>query len=86
MTSKSSQPRSRLGMTCNIDRRGKRVRGAAGVVCALIGAALAAWALLGAGLWVWVGAAAFVAAGAFSLFEAANGWCAVRAIGWKTKV
>jgi len=64
--------------TCNIDRRGRLVRGIFGLVA------------LGAGVWMilqtdhafWgTGLCAF---GAFGIFEALKGWCALRALGIQT--
>ena len=76
-----------MAFTCNIDRRGRRVRGVVGGVVVLIGVGLAAAAWwTGLGLALGVPAAAAILAGAFGLFEAANGWCAVRAMGFKTPV
>jgi len=62
----------------NIGRTGRIVRAGYGVV--LIGAGLA---LSGYSLWICLG---LVAAGAFGLFEAARGWCLMRACGLKTRL
>lgn len=74
-----------MGLTCNIDRRGKRVRAILGVILVLgaLGFAAGAWMT---GRYVAFGLPAGMAllAGLFGLFEAANGWCAVRAMGYKT--
>lgn len=71
-----------MGLTCNIDRRGQRVRAAIGVVLIV----LAITALLGLGERDWVRVTSIVAGvlGFFALFEAANGWCALRALGVRT--
>lgn len=76
-----------MGLTCNIDRRGKRVRAILGVILVLsaLGLAIAAW-LTGRHLALGVPAGFALLAGLFGLFEAANGWCAVRAMGYKTPV
>jgi hypothetical protein len=74
-------------MKCNIDGRGRRVRATGGIVCGVAGAALIvtffaahySYAMLAVGL-------ALEAAGAFQLFEARQGWCALRAMGVKTRV
>jgi hypothetical protein len=34
----------------------------------------------------WLVGGVLVVGGAFSLFEAANGWCAARALGFKTRL
>jgi len=74
-------------MKCNIDDKGRRVRRTGGIVCCVAGAALVviflaahfsyAMLLVGLGL---------LALGAFQLFEAQKGWCALRAMGVKTRV
>ena len=64
--------------TRNIERRGRWMRGGMGL--ALLGAAGLAWDrshLL---------AALFAGGGAFALFEAARGWCLLRACGLKTRL
>ncbi len=57
-------------MQCNIDARGKAVR--------LLFGGGATWSVI-AGL-------STIAGGAFMIFEGASGWCAVRAMGFKTKL
>jgi hypothetical protein len=63
---------------CNIDRRGRVLRFASGAMLLLAGGVFywqsihwAGWILLAAGLFTW--------------FEAARGWCVVRAFGFKTR-
>ena len=61
----------------NLDKKGRRLRGLG--AAALILGGLAAWpASLLLGLML-------LASGAFVLFEALRGWCALRACGIKTK-
>jgi hypothetical protein len=62
----------------NIDRRGRIVRAVWGVALILAG-------LLLAGRPPWLCVALF-AAGGFALYEAARGWCLMRACGIKTKL
>lgn len=62
----------------NIDNRGRIVRGI-GAACLLLGAVFAFEFSLGLGL-------VLLASGAFVLFEALRGWCALRACGIKTKL
>ena len=73
---------------CNIDARGKAVRltmGLASLLAAVVlGTAIAAGWLPGGLLWLAVVAAAL--GGAFAVFEGWAGWCAVRALGFKTPV
>lgn len=81
---KSTSTKSRSGLACNIDQRGKRARLISGAIVVLCGGALiitgliAKWkALLMAGIFLDV-------AGAFMIFEGTRGWCVLRAIGIKT--
>jgi hypothetical protein len=75
-----------MALVCNINARGKRTR-------LIIGLLLLLAAIL-AGIWGWwkgpaiflIFAAVLALAGGFSVFEAAAGWCAVRAMGFKTRV
>jgi hypothetical protein len=76
-----------MSLQCNIDSRGKRARLVSGIILILI-------ALIAAGIWAWprhsaVGwaiALLFLIAGAFSIFEARAGWCALRAMGIRTRL
>jgi putative Ca2+/H+ antiporter (TMEM165/GDT1 family) len=73
-----------MALTCNIDRRGRAIRGIAGAIAIATGAA------------IWVGTDAtrawptilitllFLITGLFTVFEATVGWCAIRAMGRKT--
>jgi hypothetical protein len=63
----------------NIDRPGRKVRAICGAVFLLSGLAL--------GIYVrwWLGVAVSLA-GAFMIFEAARGWCIVRAMGFRTRI
>jgi uncharacterized membrane protein len=62
----------------NIDRRGRIVRGAWGTALIIAG-------LLLAGHHQWL-CLALITAGAFALYEAARGWCLMRACGIKTRL
>jgi hypothetical protein len=66
-------------MSPNIDAAGRRARAVLGAVFLLLALALF---LLG---WGWL-ALLSAAAGAFTLFEAARGWCVARACGIKTRI
>ena len=78
-------------MQCNIDAKGKAVRLIVGIIAAVIGIVLLALALTGvvvdngARVTVVVGAA-LVLGGGFGIFEGAAGWCAIRAMGFRTKL
>ena len=74
-----------MALQCNIDSRGRVARLVYGVV--LMGAgSLAAWlwAAQTGSAWAWVVSVATIAGGAFAIFEARAGWCALRAMGIKT--
>jgi len=62
----------------NIDGRGRVLRAVWGAALVLVGLLLS-----GSHLWACFGLAAF---GAFALYEAARGWCLLRACGIKTKL
>ncbi|HET9929795.1 MAG TPA: hypothetical protein VFQ35_03875 [Polyangiaceae bacterium] len=58
-----------------------------GIGLALAGAASALfWALPHGGALAWTATLGLLASGAFAIFEARKGWCAVRALGIKTPV
>ena len=66
-------------MQCNIDSKGRRIRGINAVV--LTATAAVAWWMD----WpIWI-AIVLGLGGLFSGFEALKGWCALRAMGIKTK-
>ena len=74
-------------MQCNIDAKGKAVRLIYGLLMLAIAAVLAV--LLGLGVfgvwWLWLIVAGLALMGGFSIFEARQGWCVVRAMGIRTK-
>lgn len=74
-------------MQCNIDAKGKFVRliyGLLMLAAAIVLAGLILMNVIGGG-WVWAIVVGLVAMGAFGIYEARAGWCAVRAMGIKTK-
>ena len=75
-----------MKLTCNIDAKGSRVRGISGTI--LMGlailSALAVW--LTGWNWLWWATAGCALGCAVQLFEAANGWCVLCAMGFKTKI
>lgn len=90
-----------MAFACNIDRRGRTIRTIAGAVALLAGLALlVAPALIGGepdaagtpkdladrNAALLIGGLAACCGGAFMLFEGLVGWCAVRAMGFKTPV
>jgi hypothetical protein len=76
-----------VALACNIDQRGRTYRYRIGFVLLALGSALGFVLLLARpGMLGWLIGGLLVAAGAFSLFEARNGWCVARALGIKTRV
>ncbi len=71
-------------MQCNIDARGKAVRLLFGVLFALVGIGILVFG--GGANWGLIAGLSSIAGGAFMIFEGASGWCAVRAMGFKTKL
>ena len=75
-------------MRCNIDAKGKAVRLVCGAAFAVAGLTLAA--LVGvsvlAGWWVWVLAGGMIISGSFQIYEGLCGWCALRALGFRTPI
>jgi len=63
----------------NIQRRGRIARGTIGVVCLAAG-------IIAVEKFSWRAGFILMAAGLFALFEAARGWCLMRACGLKTKL
>ncbi|MBA4030237.1 MAG: hypothetical protein C0478_04995 [Planctomyces sp.] len=74
-------------MQCNIDQRGRRVRMIGGIICTLAGVICLGLAAAGVAVvpLVCTGIGLLVA-GAFQIFEARKGWCAIRAMGFKTPI
>ena len=77
-----------MALECNIDARGKAVRMKLGirlVILSLILAALTYFGFIPATLgWLLAGGTFF--GGAFTIWESRKGWCAIRAMGFKTKI
>lgn len=75
-----------VGMKCNIDSTGAKIRRVYGIMALLVAGMLAALALWAGTWWLWIVVGCAAAAGIFCLFEAQKKWCALRAIGMKTPV
>ena len=75
-------------MQCNIDARGKAYRYRLGIYALSIAAIFSLLTLVGVlvstNWWYVVAVIAF--SGAFTIFEARTGWCAIRAMGFKTRI
>lgn len=76
-----------MALQCNIEARGRLARLIGGIVVLIAGfGVMFLWALpSGAGM-AWVIAVGLLLAGAFAIFEAGAGWCAMRAMGFKTRM
>ena len=73
-------------MPCNIDAKGKAVRLICGIIALLIGIVLIAlrqFDVLPDPLWLYAGIASALV-GKFCILEGWAGWCALRALGFKT--
>ena len=74
-----------MALNCNIDSRGRRARLIYGIAMVLVGLTLSVFWAAGSDSAVrWTIAAGCVLAGAFGIFEARAGWCAIRAMGIRT--
>ena len=70
----------------NIDRRGRRARLIAGIVLDLCGVALVVAGVSGGRRGMLIGGVVALVFGSFTIFEAANAWCVLRAMGIKTRL
>lgn len=71
--------------TCNINARGRLVRLVWGLILVAGGLLLMLfWALPAGGWLAWFVSVLTIASGGFAIYEARAGWCAVRAMGFKT--
>jgi hypothetical protein len=74
-----------MGLTCNIDARGKRARLINGIIMIAVGVAIGIWAWIDQPF-LWIMALVPLLIGGFCVFEARAGWCALRAMGIKTRL
>ena len=77
-----------LALECNIDVRGKAVRMKLGirlVIISLILASLTYFEIIPTTLG-WLATVASLGGGVFTIWESRKGWCAIRAMGFKTKI
>lgn len=74
-------------MQCNIDSRGRAYRLVMGFVLVALGAWLtAAWAWPSGQVIAWLVSIACLLPGLFGIVEGWAGWCAIRAMGFRTRV
>ena len=73
--------------TCNIDARGRLIRLVWGLILVAGGLLLMLfWALPAGGWLAWLVTLLTIGSGVFAIYEARAGWCAVRAMGFKTPI
>lgn len=74
-------------ITCNLERPGRWLRGVSGFVVLILAALLyfTDWVPMAPG-WRLLTAVLLLLFGGFQLFEAFVGWCAVRALGFRTPI
>jgi len=73
-------------MQCNIDRSGRTLRLVMGAIIEMIGFALLLWWYRGGPPWSIWPAIACIGLGNFAIIEGTIGWCAVRAMGFRTPI
>lgn len=75
-----------MALVCNIDSRGKRARLIAGIVLLAIAVAAGVWAWHVGSMLAGLVAGLIACCGSFAVFEARAGWCALRAMQFKTPI
>lgn len=75
-----------MKLTCNIDQRGRKARLVTGVIADVCGVAGILAGLFGNSTGMLIAGILLSIAGSFMIFEGAHGWCALRAIGIKTRI
>ena len=73
-------------MQCNIDDTGVRLRRVWGIMVLCVAGVVAGLAWWSGIWWLWGLAGGAVVAGGFALFESRQKWCALRAMGIKTRI
>jgi hypothetical protein len=74
-----------VALACNINRRGRGLRIVSGAIF-VVGAIVFPLAEWPPAWWGWVIAAVLLLIGIFHIVEGAIGWCAMRAMGFRTPV
>jgi hypothetical protein len=75
-----------LTVQCNIDQRGRKARLVTGALVDGVGVMLILAGALRSQTDCVIAGAIVSLAGLFMIFEGVKGWCAVRAMGFKTKI
>lgn len=73
-------------MECNIDESGVRFRRTWGILALVVAAVVAGLAWWSGIWWLWVVVGVAAASGGFALYESRKKWCALRAMGIKTRI
>ena len=75
-----------MKLACNLDQRGRQVRLVAGAIVDTCGMVLCVAGTFTGKTALLIGGIVAIVAGGFMIFEGAVGWCALRALGVKTKL
>lgn len=74
------------GFTCNIDRKGKIYRIVVGDIIISIAVVWFLFTMHAENTFLFVIQALLALIGGFTVFEGVVGWCAIRAMGFKTRI
>lgn len=74
-----------MDFTPNIDRLGRLVRGAGGLLSLVVAVVMVIW-LWPPNWWQWLIVVVLFLSGGLGLFEASKSWCVLRAYDYKTPV
>jgi hypothetical protein len=75
-----------MKLACNIDQRGRKARLVTGIIVDLCGVALIIAGAFGGSRGILIAGIFLCLTGSFMIFEGARGWCALRAMGIKTRM
>ncbi|MCE9619769.1 MAG: hypothetical protein K8R92_07650 [Planctomycetes bacterium] len=73
-------------MKCNIDQKGRTARIIAGALVELLGIAAVVWWFTNGPAWLIWPAIGCILGGWFVMIEGMLGWCAIRALGFRTPI
>ena len=75
-----------MKLACNIDHRGRKARLVTGAIVDVCGSAGIIAGVLRDSTGIFIIGILLFMAGSFMIFEGARGWCALRALGIKTRL
>ena len=75
-----------MKLTPNIDQSGRKMRMRGGILACVVGVVLTVWGAVSGSRGMLIAGIFLIVTGAFMIFEASHGWCALRAMGLKTKM